>query len=66
VINSARGANEVTKSSWSNGVLTWVYCPANFYCITQTTVLLNGNALTVAWSRTDVQSSGTSVLQRQP
>ena len=66
VINSARGVNEVTKSSWSNGVLTWVYCPANFYCITQTTVLLNGNALTVAWSRTDVQSSGTSVLQRQP
>ena len=66
VINSARGVNEVTKSSWSNGVLTWVYCPANFYCITQTTISLNGNALTVAWSRTDVQSSGTSVLQRQP
>jgi hypothetical protein len=66
VINSSRGVNEVTKSSWLNGVLTWVYCPASYYCITQTTISLNGNALTVNWSRTDVQSSGTSVLQRQP
>ena len=66
VINSSRGVNEVTKSSWSNGVLTWVYCPASYYCISQSTVSLNGDALTVNWSRTDVQSSGTSVLKRQP
>lgn len=66
VINSSRGVNEVTKSSWANGVLTWVYCPANWYCLSQATVALNGDALTVDWSRTDVQSTGTSVLQRQP
>jgi hypothetical protein len=66
VINSNRGVNEVTKSSWSNGVLTWVYCPASYYCISQATVSLNGDALTVNWSRTDVQSSGTSILKRQP
>jgi hypothetical protein len=66
VINSTRGVNEVTKSSWSNGSLTWVYCPASYYCISQVTVSLNGDALTVNWSRTDVQSSGTSVLKRQP
>jgi hypothetical protein len=66
VINSTRGVNEVTKSSWSNGVLTWVYCPASYYCISQSTVALNGDALTVNWSRTDVQSSGTSILKRQP
>jgi hypothetical protein len=66
VINSSRGVNEVTKSSWANGVLTWVYCPATFYCLMQSTVSLNGDALTVNWSRTDVQSTGTSVLQRQP
>jgi hypothetical protein len=29
-------------------------------------ISLNGDALTVKWSRTDVQSTGTSVLQRQP
>ena len=66
VINSSRGVNEVTKSSWANGVLTWVYCPATWYCLSQSTASLNGDALTVNWSRTDVQSTGTSVLQRQP
>jgi hypothetical protein len=66
VINSSRGVNEVTKSSWENGVLTWVYCPASWYCLSQSTVSLNGDALTVNWSRTDVQSTGSSVLQRQP
>ena len=43
-------SNEVTKSSWSNGVLTWVYYPATQYCLVQATVSLNSDALTVDWS----------------
>jgi hypothetical protein len=66
VINTGRGANEVTKSSWSNGVLTWEYCPSGMHCITQNTVSLNGDSLTVDWAWSDGGNSGTSVLNRQP
>ena len=27
VVNSNRGGNEIKTSSWSNGVLSWEYCP---------------------------------------
>ena len=66
VINTSRGANEVTKSSWSNGVLTWEYCPASMHCITQHTVSLSGDTLTVDWAWSDGGNSGTSPLNRQP
>ena len=65
VINTGRGPNELTTSSWANGVLTWEYCPANMYCITQHTVSLDGDVLTVDWA-SDSGSSGTSELQREP
>lgn len=66
VINTNRGPNEVTNSSWSNGVLTWEYCPEGMHCITQNTVSLNGDTLTVNWAWSDGGNSGTSDLQRQP
>jgi hypothetical protein len=65
VINTGRGPNELTKSSWSNGVLTWEYCPANMHCITQNTVSLNGDTLTVNWAWSDGGNSGTSDLTRK-
>ena len=66
VINTGRGPNELTTSSWANGVLTWEYCPANMHCITQHTVSLDGDVLTVDWAWSDGGSSGTSELQREP
>ncbi|MGB8213514.1 MAG: hypothetical protein WCE68_08135 [Anaerolineales bacterium] len=66
VINTHRGPNEVTKSSWSNNVLTWEYCPAGMHCITQNTVSLDGDKLTVNWAWSDGGNSGQSVLNRQP
>lgn len=64
VINSNRGPNELTKSTWAEGVLTWEYCPEGMHCITQSTVSLHGDALTVNWSWSDGGNSGTSDLMR--
>jgi hypothetical protein len=66
VINTGRGPNELTKTSWSNGVLTWEYCPSGMHCITQNTVSVSGDTLTVNWAWSDGGNSGTSDLQRQP
>ena len=66
VINTNRGPNELTKTDWSNGVLTWEYCPQDMHCITQSTVSVNGDTLTVNWAWSDGGNSGTSDLQRQP
>ena len=66
VVNTGRGANELTNSSWSNGVLTWEYCPSGMHCITQNTVSLSGDTLTVDWAWSDGGNSGTSPLHRQP
>jgi hypothetical protein len=67
VVNTTRGGNELKTSSWSNGVLTWKYCPANMQnCIIQNTVSLNGDTLTVNWAWSGGGNSGTSDLQRQP
>lgn len=66
VINTNRGPNELTQTSWSNGVLTWEYCPQDMHCITQSTQSVNGDTLTVSWAWSDGGNSGTSDLQRQP
>ena len=66
VVNTGRGPNELTSSSWSNGVLTWEYCPEGMHCITQNTVSLSGDTLMVDWAWSDGGNSGTSILQRQP
>ncbi len=63
VINSNRGPNELTRSNWAEGVLTWEYCPEGFACVTQSTVSLHGDTLTVNWQN-EGGNSGTSDLTR--
>ena len=65
VSNPSRGGNEVTKSSWTNGVLTWTYCVPNGNCLTSATVSLNGNSLDTTWSD-DKGNSGTTTFERAP
>ncbi len=65
VINPSRGGNEVTNSSWSNGVLTWTYCVPNGYCITSVTVSLNGDKLDTTYTD-DQGNSGTTTFERAP
>jgi hypothetical protein len=65
VINPTRGGNEVTKSSWSNGVLTWTYCIPNGNCITSLTVSVNGDNLSTTWTD-DGGQSGTTTFNRVP
>jgi hypothetical protein len=65
VINPSRGGNEVTKSSWSNGVLTWTYCVPNGNCITSVTVSVDGNTLNTTWTD-DRGYSGTTAFARVP
>jgi hypothetical protein len=65
VINPSRGGNEVTKSSWSNDVLTWTYCVPNGNCITTATVSVNGNSLDTTWTD-DQSNSGQTTFERAP
>ncbi|HTX92619.1 MAG TPA: hypothetical protein VMC09_15515 [Anaerolineales bacterium] len=65
VSNPDRGGNEVTKSSWSNNVLTWTYCIPGGNCITSVTTGLSGDSLDTTWSD-DRGYSGTTTFQRQP
>jgi hypothetical protein len=64
VSNPTRGGNELTETSWSNGVLTWTYCIPNGNCITSVTVSLNGDKLDTTWTD-DRGYSGTTVFERQ-
>ncbi len=65
VINPDRGANELTDTSWSNGVLTWTYCISGGNCITSVTTGVDGDSLYTTWSD-DRGYSGTTTFQRQP
>jgi hypothetical protein len=65
VINPSRGANELTKINWSNGVLTWTYCIPNGVCYTSMTVSLSGDSLDTTWTD-DAGSSGQTTFQRLP
>jgi hypothetical protein len=65
VINPSRGGNEVTKSSWSNGVLTWTYCVPNGNCITSRTVSVSGDSLNTTFTD-DQGNSGTTTFTRVP
>jgi hypothetical protein len=65
VINPSRGGNEVTESSWANGVLTWTYCVPNGNCITSKTVSVSGDSLDTTWED-DRGYSGTTTFERVP
>ena len=65
VINPDRGGNELTKTDWSNGVLTWTYCIPGGNCLTSTTVSLEGDSLFTTWTD-DRGYSGTTTFERLP
>ena len=65
VINPNRGGNELTKTNWSNGVLTWTYCIPGGNCLTSVTTGLEGDLLHSTWTD-DRGRSGTTTFQRQP
>ncbi len=65
VINPSRGGNEVTKSSWSNKVLTWTYCVPGGNCITSMTASVNGDNLDTFWTD-DQGNSGQDTFTRVP
>jgi hypothetical protein len=65
VINPSRGGNEVTKTSWAAGVLTWTYCVPGGNCITSVTVSVSGNNLDTVWTD-DQGNSGQDTLTRAP
>ena len=64
-MNPNRGANEVTSSTWANGVLTWIYCVPNGACVTTATVSVNGDNLDTTWTN-DQGDSGTTTMTRMP
>ena len=64
VINPNRGGNELTNSSWSNGVLTWTYCVPNGNCITSVTTSVTSTKLNTNWTD-DGGQSGTTAFERQ-
>jgi hypothetical protein len=66
ISNPTRGGNELTSSSYANGVLTWEYCPAGMHCITSRLISVTSNSLTAAWSWSDGGNSGTTVYSRVP
>jgi FtsH-binding integral membrane protein len=64
VINPDRGENELTNSSWSNGVLTWTYCVPNGNCLTSVTTGVTSTKLNTTWTD-DQGRSGTTDFERQ-
>ena len=67
VMNPDRGINELTDTSWSNGVLTWTYCPPDMYCISSKSVSVTADTLTAQWWWVDDPTHGdTTYFSRQP
>jgi hypothetical protein len=64
VINPNRGGNELTDSSWSNGVLTWTYCVPNGNCLTSVTTSVTSTKLNTTWTD-DQGRSGETAFERQ-
>ena len=59
----AHSQNLLISSSYSNGVLTWKYCPPAESSVTAETVSLSGDSLTDNWTD-DKGGSGQMTLQR--
>jgi hypothetical protein len=66
VMNPERGVNELTDTSWDNGVLSWTYCPDGMHCIVSKTTSVTDKILTAEWSWADGGNGGTTKFQRQP
>jgi hypothetical protein len=57
--------NLLVSSSYSNGVLTWEYCPLAKPCLTMKTIAFHGDTLDVNWADSN-GGSGTMTLKRVP
>jgi hypothetical protein len=67
VMNPDRGVNELTDTSWSNGVLTWTYCPQDMHCIGSKTKSVTADSLVADWWWVDdTTSGGTTTFSRVP
>lgn len=60
-MNPDRGGNEVTESSWANGVLTWTYCVPGGSCVTTKTVSVSPCSLDTTWSNNNGYSGSTTL-----
>lgn len=49
-LEQSHSQNELVTSSYSNGLLTWKYCPPAKPCITAETASFNGDSLIVNWT----------------
>ncbi len=66
VINPSRGVNELTWTTYENGVLKWEYCPESMYCITSATVSVTSSTLTATSNWSDGGNGGTTYFKRLP
>ena len=60
---ASHSQNLLISSSYSNGVLTWEYCPPAESCITVETISFSGDSLIINWMD-DKGGSGQMTLQR--
>ena len=64
-LNPNRGGNEVTSSTWANGILIWTYCVPNGACVTTEAIPPTDGSMTTHWTN-DQGKSGTTTLERMP
>jgi hypothetical protein len=64
-LNPETGENEVTTSTWADGVLTWTYCVSGGPCVTTETVSYSYGSLKTNWSN-DQGYSGSTTMERMP
>ena len=55
--------NLLISSSYSNGVLTWKYCPPAESCVTAETVSFSGDTLVVNWTNEDGGSGQMTLIR---
>jgi hypothetical protein len=66
IINPSRGLDELSWSSWEDGVLSWEYCPPDMYCITSETVSVSEDTLVADWWWSDGGNGDTTYFSRVP
>jgi hypothetical protein len=64
IINPNRGGNELTWSTWSNGVFRWEYCVPSGPCITSESI--SDDTLIANWYWTGGGNSGATYYIRLP
>ncbi len=62
-LEQSHSQNALISTEFTDGVLTWKYCPPSKPCLTMQTVSFNGNTIDVTWTN-DNGESGTMSLKR--